>query len=185
MSLNKVVDEILRKGGEKKAEVISAGERERDELITDADKRIAESRAKAEATITSAIAQMEQQEVSSAELESKKALLMARKSMMDLLKEHSLSRIAELPPERRKKLYSKLMAKAKKELGECYVYSNRADTSMLSLPPGLKSGGTIECSGGLVFESTDRTVRLDYRFESILDDLWSEDMQKIYELLFG
>ncbi len=185
MSLNKVVDEILRKGEEKKAEVIRAGEHERDELIANAGKRIAESRAKAEGALASAIAQMEQQEISSAELESKKALLMARKSMMDLLKERALSRIAGLPPERRKKLYSKLTAKAKKELGECYVYSNKADKALLSLPPGFRPGGTVECSGGLVFESMDRTVRLDYRFESILDDVWNEDMRKIYEMLFG
>lgn len=185
MTLNKVVEEILRKGEEKKADLIRAGEQERDEQIREAEKKIAENKVKAEGKVADTIAQMEQQELSSAELESKKALLMARKNVMDELREQVLLEVARLPAERRKKMYSKLMNRAKKELGECYVYSNKEDKALLALPPGLASAGTVECSGGLVFESKDRTVRLDYRFESILDDVWNEDMQKIYEILFG
>jgi V/A-type H+-transporting ATPase subunit E len=185
MTLNKVVDEILRKGEEKKAELIRTGEQERDGQIRDAEKKSAENKEKAEARLSATIAQMEQQELSSAELESKKALLMARKDVMDELKEHVLLAVARLPAERRKKMYSKLMNRAKKELGECNVYSNRADKDLISLPAGFASAGFIECAGGLVFESKDRAVRLDYRFESIVDDVWSRDMQKIYEMLFG
>ncbi len=185
MSLNKVVEDILRRGEEKKREIVKLGEKERDEQVKLAEKRISEDRAKAEKKTAAQIAQTEQQEISSGELESKKTLLAAQRQVMEELREQTLSELAGLPADRRKRIYSKLVAKAKMELGECLVYSNKADRAILQLPAGMGNGGTIDSAGGLVFESKDRSVRLDYRFESILDEVWNKKMQEIYSRLFG
>ena len=185
MSLNKVVEDILRKGEEKRQETISLGEKERDEMIALAEKRIAENSVKGEAKTRAAIALMAQQELSSAELESKKILLGAQRRVMEELREQVLDELAVYPADKRRRMYSKLMARAKKELGEAYVYSNEHDKALLQLAPGLVSGGVIDCRGGLVFESKDRSVRLDFRFESMLDDIWSKKMREIYAKLFG
>ncbi len=183
--MNSVVEEILHKGEEKKLEIIRLGEKERDEQVHQIETRITEEQQKSERRTQSVIAQMEQQELSSAELESKKALLAAQRQVMEDLKEHVLHELASYPPDKRKKLYSKLISKAKKELGECYVYSCKNDKALLQLPAGMTNAGTVECSGGLVFESKDRSYRLDYRFESILDDVWSKEIREIYTRLFG
>jgi V/A-type H+-transporting ATPase subunit E len=180
MSLNKVVEDILRKGEENKREVVCLGEKERDEQVLQAEKRIEENRLKEEKKTRSLVAQMEQQELSSAELESKKILLAAQRRAMEELKEQALAELARYPVEKRKKLYSKLMAKAKKDLGECYVYSSRDDKAILQLPAGMASGGVVDCIGGLVFESKDRSVRLDFRFESLLEEIWNKKLQEIY-----
>jgi len=185
MSLNKVVEDILRRGREKEMEIIRLGESERDEQIRLADKRIAENRTRAEKRNAANIEQMERQEVSSAELEAKKTALSAQREVMDELSAQVLAEMSSYPAEKRKKLYSKLMARAKKELGECYVYSNSSDQALLQLAPGMTNGGAIECVGGLVFESRDRAVRLDFRFETMLDDVWNKRMQEIYGKLFG
>ena len=178
MSLNKVVDEILRKGEERKREIIQLGQKERDEQVLQADKKIQENRQKAEKRSEAKTAQMEQQELSSAELESKKTLLAAQRKVMEDLRSQALEELASYPSD-------KLVSKAKKELGDCYVYTNKADKPLLQLPSGMTSGGVIDCAGGLIFESKDRTVRLDYRFESILDDVWNGKIREIYEKLFG
>src|SRR4030042_1239375 len=185
MSLNKVVDEILRKGEERKREIIQLGQKERDEQVLQADKKIQENRQKAEKRSEAKTAQMEQQELSSAELESKKTLLAAQRKVMEDLRSQALEELASYPSDKRKKVYSKLVSRAKKELGDCYVYTNKADKPLLQLPSGMTSGGVIDCAGGLIFESKDRTVRLDYRFESILDDVWNGKIREIYEKLFG
>jgi vacuolar-type H+-ATPase subunit E/Vma4 len=49
----------------------------------------------------------------------------------------------------------------------------------------MLDGGTIDSRGGLVFESKDRSVRLDYRFEGVLEDIWNKNMYEIYKRLFG
>jgi V/A-type H+-transporting ATPase subunit E len=185
MSLDKVVDDILKKGEEKKQEILQTGRKERDDQVALADKRIAEERAMDERKTKAAIAQMEQQELSSAELESKRISLAAQRTSMDVLKKQVLEEIARLPNDKRKVMYSKLVSKAKKELGECVVYFNKADKPLLQLPSGMSVGGPIECVGGLVFESKDRSIRLDYRFESMLEDVWNRKMREIYGKLFG
>src|SRR4030066_956510 len=185
MSLNKVVEDILRRGEEKKQEIIRLGEKERDEQLLQADKRIEENRRKSEKKAETAVLQMEQQELSSAELESKKTHLAAQRKVMEDLRSQSLEELASYPSDKRKKIYSKLIAKAKKELGDCYVYSNKADKSMLQLPSGMTNGGVIDCAGGLIFESKDRSVRLDYRFERVLKDGGNGQMREIYTKLFG
>lgn len=185
MGLDKVVEEILRRGEERKREIIRLGEKERDEQVKQAEKRIVEERQKSEKKTEGAIVQMEQQELSSAELESKKSLLAAQRQVMDDLKEQVLDALVHYPAEKKKRLYAKLAAKAKKELGQCYVYSREEDEAFLQLPSGVTRSGSVDCRGGLVFESKDRSYRLDYRFESLLDEVWGKEMKEIYARLFG
>jgi len=185
MGLEKVVEDILRRGEEQKQEIVRQGERERDDAISQASTQIEDHRKKSEQRTTAMISQMEQQALSSAELESKKALLSAQRQAMEDLKAQVLSDIAHYPDDKKKALYEKLMAKAGTELGSCYVYSNAADKRLLKLKAGMTDGGVVECSGGLVFESKDRSIRLDYRFESMLEDVWNQKMQEIYANLFG
>ncbi len=185
MSLDKVVEDILRRGEEKMKEILRQGEQERDEQLVQAKKYVEESRKKGERQVQATVAQMEQQEVSSGELEAKRVLLAAQRRVMEDLKEQVLAELTRYPPDRRKAMYAKLVSSASKELGGCYVYSNVRDKGLLSLPSGMEDGGTLDCSGGLVFESKDRSVRLDFRFESILEDVWSKRMQDIYGKLFG
>ena len=185
MSLEKVVEDILQRGEEQKREIIRQGERERDESVAQADVQLEEHRQKASARADAHISQMEQQELSSAELESKKALLSAQRQVMDELKAQILAEMSHYPADKRSAMYARLMGRAKKELGECYVYSNPSDKPMLKLPSGMSSGGVIDCRGGLVFESKDRAVRLDYRFESMLEDVWNSKIREIYSGLFG
>lgn len=185
MGLEKVIDDILKRGEAKAAEIVKAGETERDNQISHAKKELEENRVKAEARTKTMIAQMEQQEVSAAELESKRAILEAQRRVMDDLRSQVLGELSKLPAEKRKRIYTKLISKAKKELAECYVYSNDQDKSLLQLPSGISRAGSIETSGGLVFESKDRRVRLDFRFETILEDMWNEKMKEIYSKLFG
>jgi V/A-type H+-transporting ATPase subunit E len=184
MSLEKVVEDILRRGEESKQEIVRQGERERGEHVSQADDVIAEHKEVATRRADSQISQMEQQELSSAELESKKALLSAQRQVMDEIKSQVLTEISNYPEDKRRTMYARLMEKAKKELGECYVYSNASDKQLLRPIPGITIGGTVDCRGGLVFESKDRAIRLDYRFESMLEDAWNKKIQEIYSSLF-
>lgn len=183
--MEKIVEEILKTGEERKLEIVRQGERERDEIVKQADVQVVEHRAKASKRADAQISQMEQQELSSAELESKKALLSAQRQVMDEVKALVLAEIASYPADKRAAMYARLMKVAKNELGECYVYSNAADGPLLKLAAGVSSGGVIDCRGGLVFESKDRAVRLDYRFETLLEEAWSRKIQEIYSSLFG
>jgi len=183
--LDKVVDEILKRGEQKKAEIIREGERERDELVSLAEKKLEENRLKTEKRSRALTEQLEQQEASSAELESKKNMLAAERAVMEELKARVLEELASYSPEKKKMLFSKLMLSAKKEFGECTVYSRKEDKPLLQLTSGVKYGGEIDGIGGLVFESKDKSVRLNYRFESLLEDVWNSKLRDVHKKLFG
>ncbi|UCE92030.1 MAG: hypothetical protein JSV90_02500 [Methanobacteriota archaeon] len=183
--MEKLVEDILLKGDERAQEIIRQGEAERDDQILAADDQIRLAREKAEKKADAQISQMEQHELSSAELESRKTLLAAQREVLEDLKERSLAELANYPSDRREKLYDSLSAKAKAILGECVVYSNSADGVLLKPPAGVIKGGEIDCVGGLVFESRDGSVRLDYRFETLLEEVWNRKMSEIYSQLFG
>ena len=185
MSLEKLVEDILQKGRERAQEIVRKGEAERDEQVALAQSRMADDRVKAEKKVEARIALLEQHELSGAELSARKTLLAAQREVLEDLKEQVLSELTHYPPDKKNSLYSKLFAKAKGELGDCYVYSNRTDEPTLRLPAGVERGGTMDCAGGLVFESKDRSVRLDYRFETMLEDVWDDKMKEIFEQLFG
>ncbi len=185
MGLERVIDDILKRGEAKSREIVKTGETERDNQIAHARKEIEENRIKAQARTKTLIAQMEQQELSAAELQSKRALLEAQRKAMDDLRAQVLEELSQLPADKRKKIYSKLISKARKELNDCFVYSSDKDKTILQLPSGMSRSGSIETTGGLIFESKDRNVRLDFRFETILEDMWNEKMKDIYTKLFG
>ena len=185
MGLDKLVEDILRKGQEQAQEIIRQGEAERDEQMGSAEGEMRQSREKALKKIEGQIAQLEQHELSSAELESRKILLAAQREVLEDLKDRTLAELAAYPPEKKQALYARLFAKAKGILGDCNVYSNEADRPSIKPPTGITSVGTIDCAGGLVFESKDRSVRLDYRFETMLEEVWSQKMNEIYTQLFG
>jgi V/A-type H+-transporting ATPase subunit E len=185
MGLEKLVEDILRKGDGRAKEIISQGEAERDARVKLADKDISEKRVLAEKRLESQISQMEQHELSSAELESRKMLLAAQREVLEDLRERILVELSDYPDDKRRALYAKLFAKAKEILGDCYVYSNKADEPTLKPPSGITKAGVMDCSGGLVFESKDRSVRLDYRFETLLEEVWSKRMSEIFSQLFG
>lgn len=185
MGLEKLVEDILQKGNERAREIIRIGEAERDEQVRSADESMREAREKAEKKTEAQIAQMEQHELSSAELESRKTLLAAQREVLEDLKVRSLEELANYPEDKRQRLYEKLFVKAKGILGDCTVYSNKGDSASLNPPAGVVKGGVIDCAGGLVFESKDGDVRLDYRFETLLDEIWNEKMSEIYSQLFG
>lgn len=180
-----MVEDILRRGDERSQEILRQGETEKQEQIDLAEKDISANRDRAEKRLEAQITQMEKHELSSAELESRKMLLAAQREILEDLKERVLVELSTYPKDRRDAMYSRLFAKAKDILGDCYVYSNKDDASTLNPPAGVTKGGVIECSGGLVFESTDRSIRLDYRFETVLEELWNKKMNEIYSQLFG
>ena len=180
-----MIDDILRKGEERAQEIIRQGERERDEPVRSADAELKTNSESAHKRAEAQITQLEQHELSSAELESRKMLLSAQREVLEDLRERILAELAVYPEDKKQMLYAKLFSKAEGILGDCYVYSNKADNALLKRSPRVASGGTIDCLGGLVFETMDRTVRLDYRFETMLEEIWGKKMNEIYTQLFG
>jgi V/A-type H+-transporting ATPase subunit E len=79
-----------------------------------------------------------------------------------------------------------LIGKASHELNMGYVYCNEKDSGLVKIMSGhFKFAGTINCIGGIVVESLDKTITLDYRYETIIEEIWIDSMKKVSEILFS
>ncbi len=45
--------------------------------------------------------------------------------------------------------------------------------------------GETDCIGGLVIENDDGSIRLDFTYDRILDDVSDQSLKQISEILFG
>ncbi len=65
------------------------------------------------------------------------------------------------------------------------VYSNARDAKLVRELTDLTFMDEIDCIGGLIIENEDGSVRLDYTFDRILDDVSEQTLKPVSDILFG
>ncbi|MEA1944238.1 MAG: V-type ATP synthase subunit E [Euryarchaeota archaeon] len=188
MGLENVVSDILNSA---KADV-SAIEAERDREVSSI---IEEAKRTGERITGEKIASAEdeakrahKQDISGANLEVRRMMLNTRKETLDETYTQALKRIRELDSE------PLLRSLIRAHSGDATrIYSNEQDQPIvLKLCDELLEDqlteleyiGNIDCIGGIVLENEDGTVRLDYTFDAIMDEVSERSMKQVSSILF-
>ena len=177
MSLTEVKEDILASARQK-------AEQQRKETL----KMIAEIKAKAKDEAKQnqeAIAQktklllasIEQQELALARSESKRILLDNQKVSLDKVMQNLQEEIAKLAPKKREQMCSRLLKKAQKELDTKYVYTNEKDKK--SITGNIITQKNADILGGIIAENKDGTVRVNYSFETLVEEIRKKELPKI------
>lgn len=185
MGLEVVVNEIIQEGrkeadrmereGLQEAKAILEEARSKAEGILDQRKDAADKEAQ----------RIEQQETSRAEFEAKRRVLTAKRALWERLKKETLSTLEGLDDDRRRTYLEKLLEQARKDIPEGIVHVRKQDEGLLGNTRGFDVQGDLEAIGGLVVEDPQGTVSLDLRFETLLEDLWSQVLKEESKRLFG
>jgi len=185
MALDKVIQAILDEGKKEAERIVAEGRQEAEKIVNqarkDAEKNIKEKSSEAEKLAT----RMKVQETARAEIESKKLVLKAQKEFLDEVYNISLKRLSERWSD---KLIEATLKQKASEVKGGYVYSSEKDRTTverLVRTYGGQYGGVIDCLGGIVIESSDRSVRTDYRLETILKDVWDDSVIDVSSLLWS
>ncbi len=191
MSLDTVVEDIreeaharaedIREEGETRAEEIeSAAEADAEEIVESAN-------AKADAEIE----QLREQRLSSAKLEAKQKRLEARRDVLAEVREAVESELASLEGDTREELTEALLDAASVEFDagdDVSVYGREDDQtlieSIIEEYEGYEYAGSYDCLGGVVVESDQSRVRVNNTFDSVLEDVWEENLREISSRLF-
>lgn len=183
MGLENVVNDILEQA---KTEVAAIEAEAQDEAaaITDkakneAEKILADSKTEVEANIQRRL----KQETSSAQLESKRAALNAKKDVLDSVYQSAREAISSLPPDKNASMLKAILDEHGSEGAR--VYSNARDAKLVRELTDLTFMGEIDCIGGLIIENEDGSIRLDYTFDRILDDVSEQTLKPVSDILFG
>ncbi len=124
----------------------------------------------------------ERKEHAAAEFEGKRILLDTKKALIEQVMGETTQRLQKLPSAERNKLLEKLMKKAAHEIDIKKVYVNEKDGA------AAKSKGiAVEKKamlGGLIAETEDGKISVDFSFETLLEQLKHEHLREIGEVLF-
>ena len=181
MGLEAVKDEIIANAKEQKEALIAEAKKEAQRIMKEAESRVAEFKEKAETEAKKLIEMMKRQETASAELESKKLILEAKKEAVESVFNEARKRVEKLSGKQKEEHMNRLLEKAKKDIEVTKVYCSKNDAKLVK---GFKAEHS-DIIGGLIAENADGTVRVDYSFDTLLQDIKENELQKISRLLFG
>ncbi|MFH1127019.1 MAG: V-type ATP synthase subunit E family protein, partial [archaeon] len=120
----------------------------------------------------------------STKLHSKRIELDAKKEITDKVFESLVMKVAKLDDKTKKKIYENMIKKATTEIDAKYAYVNPKDATLLkSITKGIdvKEENIV---GGVIFEDKEGNVRVDYTFDSVLEELKDEYLKEVSEILF-
>lgn len=191
MSLETVVEDIREQARARAEEIREEAESEAADILEEAESDAEEIREEVLADAERQISQEREQRMSSAKLEAKQRRLEARRDVLQSVREDVEEEIATLPDDEREELTRALLDAAAEEVdegAEVQVYGRSEDQelleSLLSEYDGFEYAGEYDCLGGVVVESTESRVRVKNTFDSILEEVWEENLREISDELF-
>jgi V/A-type H+-transporting ATPase subunit E len=188
--LDTVVEDIRDEARARAEEIREEADERADEIVAAAEDEADDIREEAEAEAEREITQEREQKVSSAKLEAKQARLEARRDVLADVHESVEERIADLEGERREELTAALLSAAAAEVGsdDVAVYGRAEDEQLLkdllSEYDGFAYAGEYDCLGGVVVESEASRLRVNNTFDSVLEDVWEDELKEISDRLF-
>jgi len=184
MALDNVVDEILESARQEADQILKTAEKEREAILRQATDAVSGKQKAQQKELEDAIKRLRQQELSSAELEEKRIVLNARKEMLDRTFEEVHSQLSEMGPAEKARLYGIILTKGKEIIPEPKIYCPIGEAKLLAIKNGDKVE-EVKMGPGLIIESKDGTMRIDYSFKTILEGVWEKELKDISNILFG
>ena len=191
MSLDTVVEDIREEARARAEEIRAEGEQRAERIVADAEADAEEIRAEAEREVERQIEQEREQTLSSAKLEAKQARLEARREVLGRVREETEAAVADIDGETREELTRALLDAAATEfegIDSVRVYGRAEDEalleSILEEYEGFEFAGEYDCLGGVVVESDASRVRVNNTFDSVLEEVWEENLREISDRLF-
>ena len=181
MGLETVKEEILSNAREQSNSITAEARKEAGGITREAERRMEEMKEKSEAETKKIIDMIKRQELANAELENKKMVLEAKKQIIESVFSEAAKKLEALDDEKREIYIKKLLEKAKKDIEIVHVYCNKKDAKFLK---DFKVEA-VNIIGGLLAENKEKTVRVDYSFEMMLQGIKENELQNINMVLFG
>ena len=181
MSLETVKDEIIRDAKNQEESLIAEARKETIRLIDEAEKKVVGLKEKSDAETKRIIDLIRKQELASAELENKKMLLEAKKELIDKVFNEVQKKVEGLDKKKRGEYMNKLLEKCKKDIDVENVYCNEKD---LDLAKNLNAE-SADIMGGIIAENKEKTIRVDYCFDTVLENIKEDELQNINKILFS
>jgi len=191
MSLDTVEEDIRDEARARAEEIISDAESRAADIVAEAEADAEEIRADRETAVERTVEQEREQRLSSAKLEAKQARLEARRDVLETVRDEVEWEIASLSGDTRAELTRALLEAAEAEFDEdasLELYGRAEDADLLESIAAendrVEYAGDYDCLGGVVVESTGSRIRVNNTFDSVLEDVWEDNLRDVSDRLF-
>jgi len=192
MGLEVVIEQIRDKGKKEAEQIKQETKAEVHSILKAAQEKAERIKLMVDQDVERQRSHIMNQEVSAANLVVKRQLLNTQKDLLDQVYSGALSSIARLSADFHRDALKRLLSKVKTEIPDGIVHCNRRDyetlNRILSGDPTLKGyimGEPVEIEGGIVIESTDGELQIDYSYRTFLNMVWETGLKDASEILFG
>lgn len=181
MGLDDVAGDIRAAGKARAEAILKEAREEKEKLLSEAAEKargLKEDRAR---EAQKAVAQLRVQELSAADLEVKRNRLSMERALLEAAAQKARERLAGLPASEDEALLSALLKKCPPGYR---VHSAKRNEAFIRSRPSVPYAGNIRCLGGVMFESPDGTVRMDFTYDTMLKEVVERTLKDIHDLLF-
>ncbi len=123
---------------------------------------------------------LERQETVAANLAVKRLIFEKKKELLLEVSTLTKKKLAQMD---NKKIIAKLVSKAEQELSIATIYCNAKDAP--SVPSKYKTMVSNDINGGIIAENSEKTIRVDYTYDTLFSRAFDIELQNIAPLLFG
>lgn len=183
MGLEKVVEEVLASGEEKRRQMLAEADAEAASLLDAAKAEVEAYKRDKQQETWVRVERMKAHELQAAELELRRLELGMHRELLDRVETLALERLAGMSRTDVEPLLRTLLQRHSMAGGK--VLSSQRDEPLVRTLTSLRYGGHVDCIGGVVIESADGTVREDRTFETILRERSEKALPRIAVALFG
>ena len=185
MALDNVTKEIAASADRQVSDIESQTRTEVRAILAEADAAISDMKEKEDKKLKEAVERLKRQEISSAELESKKIVLSKKREILAKAFETVLADLESAPRDVKLERYKEMVDSAKAVIGKPKaVISEKDDFTAKEL--GVKSVEKDQkIRAGLILQSEDGTVEVDMQYETILQEIWDREIKALSDILFG
>ncbi|HQB99313.1 MAG TPA: V-type ATP synthase subunit E family protein, partial [Methanospirillum sp.] len=190
MGLEAVIAEIKEKGRNEAEAIIQGGNSRKDELLGAAKQEIELLKQSVKDDVEKNLSQIISQEEAAAHLVVKRQILNTQKDLMDQVYSQALEKILEMPESFHKEAITSMLKKAEGEIPKGKVSCALRDEKILkkllkeSEFSAYKFGSVIEIDGGVIVESDDGQLQVDYSYRTFLNQVWESGLKDASDLLF-
>ena len=189
MGLEKVKQEILERAQAEADKVVEAAQSEARAVMKSAEKQIAGYEHLMGEDLEALSNAVKRKEVASAELELKKQLLSAKSELIEGVFGDVRKKLGSLSDKKRESHITALLDAARKEVNVAAVQCSGKDAKFVEASGSgnsrLKVVKNDEMLGGIIAESPDGKLRVDYSYETLLEQVKSKVLGDVAKILFG
>jgi len=183
MGLDEMVADIEAAAAAEAGAILKEAAGERDKMLAEAGERARRMMEDRLAEAERLIAQIRLRESSGAELEVKRARLAMERELLTEASEAARQKISALPQAQDEELLQAILAR--NGVRGFRIFGAPKNEKYLRTRPEYTFAGSIGCLGGVLFESPDGLVRMDFTYDAILRELVERTTRDIYDMLFG